>query len=184
MIESDVIDKVWFTYKARVQAHIRLDWFDFHSQLLLIWYAIVSVAIAIISIKYEHALGKDTSIISSVVSVILLGITLAVTNMDFRGRSIEMRKNYLALQHLYDRTNLLNQFNNTDLDEYHKLLSEVENHKEIDDKIFRVNQYNSLKTRKPTCFDFLQVYLYLTIRLIIVSSMYLAPIIYFGYNQL
>lgn len=172
-------DKVWFTYKARIQAHLRLEWLDFHSQLLLVWYAVVSVAIAIIEIKYEKFLGKDTSIETSILSVFLLGISLAITNLDFRGRSIAMRNNYLALQKLYDRTNLSKQFTPSELDEYHRLLSEVENHKEIDDKIFRVTQRTLLNTRKPSHMEILEVYTSKAFRYLIIIFFYLAPIIYF-----
>lgn len=38
-------DSVWFTYKARIQANNRLDWLDFHSQMLLVWYAILSATL-------------------------------------------------------------------------------------------------------------------------------------------
>ncbi|MCK9753480.1 SLATT domain-containing protein, partial [Pseudomonas syringae pv. syringae] len=94
-------DSVWFTYKARIQAHKRLEWLDFHSQLLLVWYAILSTALGVLTIRHSTILGPDTDVMATILSVALLGISLAVANRDFRGRAMLMRTNYLALQKLH-----------------------------------------------------------------------------------
>lgn len=94
-------DSVWFTYKARIQAHKRLEWLDFHSQLLLVWYAILSTALGVLTIRHSTILGPDTDIMATILSVALLGISLAVANRDFRGRAMLMRTNYLELQKLH-----------------------------------------------------------------------------------
>lgn len=90
-------DAVWFTYKARIQAHNRLEWLDFHSQMLLVWYAILSAVLGVLALRYEHVLGPDTDLMATVLSVALLGVSLAVTNRDFRVRAMAVRKNYLQL---------------------------------------------------------------------------------------
>lgn len=170
-------DKVWFTYKARIQAQMRLSWLDFHSQLLLVWYAILGASLAIVTIRYPHALGEDTDIFSAVLSIALLGISMAVANRDFRGRSIAMRQNYLDLQHLYDRLMQSGTSSANDLDRYHELLSSVENHKEIDDKLFRVLHASTLSTRKPTHVETIEVYAHLAVRGGITFMLYLAPLV-------
>ncbi|NNC09875.1 SLATT domain-containing protein, partial [Corallococcus exiguus] len=84
-------DKIWFTYKARIKAHERLERMDFHSQLLLVWYAILSSILAILSIRYPTILGDNTDILGAILSIGLLAISLSVTNRDFRGRAMLMR---------------------------------------------------------------------------------------------
>lgn len=173
-------DKVWFTYKARIQAQQRLSWLDFHSQLLLVWYAILGASLAIVTIRYPRALGEDTDILAAVLSIALLGISMAVANRDFRGRSIAMRKNYLDLQLLYDRLEQSGTSSANDLDRYHELLSSVENHKEIDDKLFRVLHASTLRTRKPTHVETIEVYAYLSVRVGLTFMVYLAPLVMLG----
>lgn len=170
-------DKVWFTYKARIQAHIRLSRLDVHSQLLLVWYAILSAALAVVTIRYPHALGRDTDILSAVLSIALLGISLAVANRDYRGRSIAMQRNYLDLQRLYDHIQNTGSSGAPELAQYHDLLAAVENHREIDDKLFRVLHSNTLSSRQPTTVEMAEVYGYLALRVAITSSLYLAPIV-------
>ena len=169
-------DKVWFTYKARIQAHIRLSWLEFHSQLLLVWYAILSAGLAVVTVRYPQALGKDTDVLAAVLSIGLLGISLAVANRDFRGRSIAMRQNYLELQRLYDRTSPPAAFDNEALQNYHNLLSAVENHSEIDDKLFRTMQAGRLSSRVPSWSERVEAYGYLTLRLALTVLLYMAPI--------
>lgn len=177
-----VKDKVWFTYKARIQAQLRLSWLDFHSQLLLVWYAILGASLAIVTIRYPHSLGPNTDIQSAILSIALLGISMAVANRDFRGRSIAMRQNYLDLQRLYDHLNLSGDSSQADLDRYHDLLSSVENHKEIDDKLFRVRHAKTLSTRKPTHIEIIEVYAYLAARLGVSFALYLAPLVLWWAN--
>ena len=169
-------DKTWFTYKARIQAHIRLCWLEVHSQLLLIWYAILSAALAVVAIRYPHVLGRDTDVLAAVLSIALLGISLAVANRDFRGRSIAMQRNYLELQRLHDQAMAGGSFGTSDLTRYHDLLAAVENHREIDDKLFRVLHANTLTTRHPTLAEKLNVYGYLALRIVVTFLLYLAPI--------
>lgn len=169
-------DKVWFTYKARIEAQIRLAWLELHSQLLLVWYAVLSAGLAVVTVRYPQALGKDTDVLSAVLSIALLGISLAVANRDFRGRSIAMRQNYLELQRLYDRTAPPANFGDDDLQRYHNLLSAVENHTEIDDKLFRTKHAASLSTRLPSLREKAEAYGYLALRLVLTLLLYLAPI--------
>ena len=61
-----MLNKVWFTYKARIQAHHRLEWMDTHSQFLLVWYAILGAALAVVAIRYPTLLGKNTDIFGAI----------------------------------------------------------------------------------------------------------------------
>lgn len=172
-----MLNKVWFTYKARIQAHHRLEWMDTHSQFLLVWYAILGAVLAVVAIRYPMLLGKNTDIFGAVLSIALLGVSLSVANRDFRGRALNMRKNYLALQHLYNVISTRDSASLEDIIKYNELLSDVENHREMDDKTFRVRNTSQLTSRKPVKKEYFQVYFYAVFRHIILFVFYMAPII-------
>lgn len=175
-------DSVWFSYKARIQAHKRLEWLDFHSQLLLVWYAILSMALGVLTIKHSAILGPDTDVIATILSVALLGISLAVANRDFRGRAMLMRTNYLELQKLHrglpdgSPTATSPAPTPAQVTRYDELLAESENHREIDDRIARVFA-SGLNTRMPTGFEYFAAIFWLTMRLLITALLYALPVL-------
>ncbi|MGE8619801.1 MAG: SLATT domain-containing protein [Achromobacter spanius] len=178
---QDVRDKIWFTYKARIQAHIRLSRADLHSQLLLVWYALLSAALAIVAIRYPMVLGSDTDILSALLGVLLLGVSMAVANRDFRGRGIAMRQNYLSLQQLYSETGLEPNSTTVAIKTYHDLLGQVENHRGIDDKLFRVLHAAQLKNRRPSKIDRVLAYSYLVWHIFSLFFLYVFPLLAIAY---
>ncbi len=74
-------DNIWFTYKARIQAHHRLEWLEKHSQFILVWYAILSAVLSIVTLRFPKVLGDNTDIVAAILSVALLGISLIVSNL-------------------------------------------------------------------------------------------------------
>lgn len=174
-------DAVWFTYKARIQANKRLEWLDFHSQLLLVWYAILSAALGVLAIRNSQVLGANTDVMATILSVALLGVSLVVTNRDFRVRAMHMRTNYLDLQQLYRRLPEDSSDPNApgpteeQIVRYDDLLAAVENHREIDDRIARVFATN-LTSRLPTAFEDFDARLWLTLRFVITTGLYVLPV--------
>ncbi len=169
-------DNVWFTYKARIQAHNRLEWLDFHSQMLLVWYAILSAILGVLTIRYGHLLGPDTDLMATVLSVALLGVSLTVTNRDFRVRAMAMRKNYLQLQALYRELSSGAAPTPAQTEQYDELLAESENHREIDDRIARVFS-TGLTSRAPTAFESCYALSWLGARLIVTITLYALPLV-------
>lgn len=172
-------DKVWFTYKARIQASERLQSNNFHSQLLLVWYVLASTALSIIVIRYPHFLGCNTDIALAILSVALLVITLLVTNCDFRGKSLIMRENYLALQNFHNQ--LKSQSNIKEptremLQEYSELLQQCNNHLPLDDQYWRVVTATKT-TREVTKNEKRNVFIYIIKKWSILISLYLIPVI-------
>ncbi|HAM9674464.1 TPA: SLATT domain-containing protein [Escherichia coli] len=170
-------DNIWFTYKARIQAHHRLEWLEKHSQFILVWYAILSAVLSIVTLRFPKALGDNTDVVAAILSVALLGISLIVSNLDFRGRAIAMRRNYIALQRLYFDITTSQQLSLEQKEKYFNLLNEVENHRDIDDKISRVTQVG-LKTRIPTQKEKIIVILWILLRIFITAALYILPLIY------
>ena len=171
-------NNIWFTYKARIQAQSRLEYLDTHSQFLLVWYAILGVILAIVSIRYPTILNENTDIYAAILSVALLVLSLVISNRDFRGRSIKMRENYIAMHKLYisSRDKLISK--EKLIADYFKLLSDVENHKDIDDKIFRAKSKASLTSRMPTYFDNVHVLFFISSRLISTIFLYAFPFLF------
>ncbi|EDI0007545.1 SLATT domain-containing protein [Klebsiella sp. CVUAS 11332] len=172
-----MLDKVWFTYKARIQAYHRLEWMDTHSQFLLVWYAVLGAALAVVVIRYPTLLGSDTDIFSAILSIALLGVSLSIANRNFRGRAMNMRKNYLALQHLYNVIDSRGSVIEDDIIKYDELLNEVDNHNTMDDKIFRVRNSSQLTSRKPNWKEYIYVYGALSVKYMTLALSYLAPFI-------
>lgn len=170
-------DNIWFTYKARIQAHHRLEWLEKHSQFILVWYAILSAVLSIVTLRFPKVLGDNTDVVAAILSVALLGISLIVSNLDFRGRAIAMRRNYIALQRLYFDITTSQQLSLEQKEKYFNLLNEVENHRDIDDKISRVTQVG-LKTRIPTQKEKMIVILWILLRIFITAALYILPLIY------
>lgn len=173
-------DKIWFTYKSRIAAENRLKSNDFHSQSLLVWYALISAVGSIASIQDSNYLGPSTSFLSSIMAVALLVLSLWVTNQDWRGRAIKMRENHLDLLYLY---NLLKD-NRVEYAEaaaqYHKLLSQCENHKTYDLNYFKVFDSDAGLSTPATCYVNFSTFLVRLFRFLAWAFMYVLPlVIYF-----
>ncbi|MBO9875321.1 SLATT domain-containing protein [Xanthomonas sp. D-93] len=168
-------DNVWFTYKARIKAQERLEWMDFHSQNLLVWYAILSAVVATLTIRYPDLLGKDTDLLTTVLSIFLLAISLSVANRDFRGRAILMRRNYQRLHRLYSTMNGPSA-SPAEIETYSNLLRDCENHKSIDDILARIGS-NNLTSREPSTKEVIVGYGVLIRRYALTGLLYIAPVI-------
>lgn len=144
---------IWFTYKARIAAEVRLKNNDLHSQILLVWYAIVSSAAGIVALRYPNFAGPNTDIYTAVLSVALLSISMLVASRDYRGRALQMRANHIALKRYYEelKTGIADPKNKPE--NYSKLLLECENHSSYDDRYFRVFNKANLSSRHPTKVD-------------------------------
>ncbi|MFL9966423.1 SLATT domain-containing protein [Paraburkholderia sediminicola] len=171
-------DRIWFTFKARIRAQIRLSKNDFHSQALLVWYAFCGAALAVLVIRYGTILGGNTDLLAAVFSVAILVVSLMVTGRDFRGRSIEMQRNYLALQSLYRRA-IQTPTALTDAEieeEYDRLLESGENHGTLDDICARVFHTGELTSRAPTKFESARAYAYVVVRTATTFFLYTLPV--------
>ncbi|WP_321840772.1 SLATT domain-containing protein [Paraburkholderia bannensis] len=171
-------DSIWFTYKARIRAQVRLSKNDFHSQALLVWYAFCGAVLATLALRFPKVLGDDTDMLAAILSIALLVVSLMVTGRDFRGRSIEMRRNYLALESLYRKAKVVRSpLTPQQVEErYEQLLSEVENHTSLDDMCARVFHTGILYSRIPSFLESTTARGYVLLRMLILSFLYILPI--------
>lgn len=172
-------DDVWFTCKARIAAELRLKNDDVHSQILLVWYAVVSTCAGIVALRYPGFAGPNTDIFTAILSVALLAISILVSNRDYRGRALEMRANHIALKRFYDELCIGSIDVKRKPEIYAKLLSECENHSSYDDRYFRIINRAVLKSRIPSKFDWCLMLIVWFGRVAGVSFFYLLPFLLF-----
>lgn len=171
------LDNIWFTYKARIRSQVRLAKNDFHSQALLVWYAFCGAVLAVLAIRYPQVLGANTDILAAILAIALLVVSLMVTGRDFRGRSIEMRRNYIGLHALYRRAEQTPPLLTAQEieDQYDLLLNEVENHTALDDVCARVFNSGTLTSRNPSVVETGVACGYIVLRTVVLLGLYLLP---------
>lgn len=54
-------DNVWWTRKAKIENEARLLKYDFHGQILLLWYSFFSVAMSILTLNESSFFKKHYS---------------------------------------------------------------------------------------------------------------------------
>jgi len=167
-------DDIWFTFKSRIAAEVRLKNNDLHSQILLVWYAIASSAAAVVALRYEKFAGPNTDIYTTILSIALLGVSLLVASRDYRGRALQMRANHISLKRLYEELNSGIIPPNKKPELYSKLLLECENHTTYDYRHFKIF-HKSLTSQKPTWSDYFLFFPVYIVRLGGFLFLYLLP---------
>ncbi len=147
-----------------------------HSQFLLVWYTLVSCCLSIILLKHNHFLGDDSDVIMAIFSVIILVISLVITNLNFKERGEALRKHHVKLLEIYEKTKAIDSVVEGQKVEYYQLLEEVDNHKTIDDIYARMQNLKGLKSRIPEPLEKYWYYLYRTTRFVLLTFLYLLPL--------
>lgn len=134
----NISDKIWWTRKSKIEQETRLLRFEFHSQLLLIWYSFFAVAISILQLNQNnHVPFHPSSLL--IFSVLTLVMSCIVSAQKFASRAEKVKLCYEKLNTLYTRSK-----NGEDIkDEYELVLNDCENHSQKDHFISRVNIYFS-----------------------------------------
>ena len=178
--EEKFSDNVWFTRKARIQSEKRLRRNHIHSQLLLIEYTLLASILSVVTLRYNKILGEDTDILIAVFSIIILVISLVITNLDFNERANSFKINYIQLQEIYLESKELEKDNKSLVDVrklYSKALESIENHELIDDIWARVENSSGLKSRKPTKLEYSYYYGYRFCAFVVLLILYILPVI-------
>lgn len=179
-------DDIWFTRKARIIASDRLLKWDFHSQLLMIEYSLILLFCSVMMIKYPQFLGENGDLLMVFNSALILIISLFIANRSFKERGLNLKNNYIEMKRLFYELKQANLNNAQTVDISNRfliLISEVENHKEIDDLESRIKAGKGLSTRIPNSVDKCKYYLYKCLGLLILVLLYIFPIftlVYFG----
>ncbi|NUG65772.1 SLATT domain-containing protein [Acinetobacter bereziniae] len=129
-------DKIWWTRKSKIEQETRLLKYEFHSQLLLIWFSFFTVAISILQLNQNNLVPFHPSSLL-IFSVLTLVMSCIVSAQKFSSRAEKVKSCYEKLNTLYIRAK-----NGEDINqEYEYTLNECENHSQNDHFISRVNIY-------------------------------------------
>lgn len=140
MNKQKIIDKIWWTKKARIYSEIRLKQNAKLSQYLLIWYSFVIVCTSIYGLKHELRDYIELGLIF--LSIGILVVSIIVNYSRFNERAMEMKRSYEMLNKLHDEAEFFDE--RTINKEYRNILELSENHKDIDYLSALVNEYESL----------------------------------------
>lgn len=171
-------DNIWFTRKARIRASERLLSNDFHSQCLLVYYSALLAIVSILDLKYNLMFNGKSSEILCALSVLVLVGSLFISSVNFKGRGLAFKDNYIALQALYERIDIRHSpvLHKQDIDDYLELLKNCENHSPLDDLYARVIAGSGLTSRIPSKLDVAWLCFNLFFRFIFLSVLYVLPI--------
>lgn len=179
------LDNIWFTRKARIRSSERLLSNDFHSQCVIVYYSAVLVIVSILTLNDNNALNQNSSEILCSLSVALLVVTLFVSSVNFKGRGLAFKQNYIALQSLYEKVSLRNHVALTlqDIERYLELLNNCENHSSLDDLYARVISAKNKTSRVASPCDVAWLYLNLMFRWFVLLLLYVSPLCLFWWNK-
>ncbi|MBZ6535114.1 SLATT domain-containing protein [Acinetobacter seifertii] len=184
-------DNVWWTRKAKIENEARLLKYDFHGQILLLWYSFFSVAMSILTLNESSFLksiiqnGEVDAKLLVVFSVLSLFVSTFVISQNFKERAAKIKFCYEQLKILYvkliDNENI-NDIEKKLFEEYESILKSCENHLEKDYITAKVNLFLSVKDKSkvnphPTDYDFLRFYCNKITFLVIILFIYLFPIL-------
>lgn len=163
-------DQIWWTRKAKIENESRLLRYEFHSQILLLWYSFCSVAISILTItnssflqKNLHTQNIDPKLLI-VFSVLSLFMSTFVISQNFKERSAKVKNCYEKLKELHESLNNPQISVNDKIEiskKYQSLLDNCENHLDKDYVAAKVNLYLSTPSNgrsnispHPTKYDY------------------------------
>jgi hypothetical protein len=188
MTPEKLLDKVWFTRKAWINAEERLLLNEHHTQLLMVAYAAYSTCASVVMLKFPPKLGTDKDLAETalvVLSIILLALSLYLNSKSFKDRASRFKHGYHELQAIENgltalaanpHTNASSAECTTLADRYAKVLREVENHHRLDDIRNRMFAGEGLKSRHPVRNEKLHYYWWRTWRFSALSTLYTAPL--------
>lgn len=140
---NEVRESSYILYRCRLEASKRLKRAAWRWNVALAASALFLVVLSLIQLAYPERLGRETSVASTALSVLILVLSLIVTQCDFGARAQAMFSNYRRFQGLYDDVKILQSrgFDESELaaleKRRHDLLDESENHEFVDYLRFR-----------------------------------------------
>lgn len=178
-LKNKLINKIWFTYSARIKAHKRISQNNLFANLLLCLYSLSATICSIAALVNESFLGCNTSILLIILSLIIFIFifSLLVSSYNFGVRAYLMRDNYIALQGLYNKLEYSGDLDCDSLkkylEEYSSILNRYENHSSIDDISHRFSTETTRPLTKRENRDF---YIYKVSRFLLYFILFSLPI--------
>jgi len=189
-IAKNLNDRIWFTRIARIYSEKRLLRNGLHSQLLLMFYAVYSIALSVTQLKYKPIPDDAADVFGIILSVILFGLTFHMSSRGFPARAQRFKENYTHLQVLSGRLDVAEcQADSTELQkvieyvqaEYSTAIANCENHTTMDDRCARFPYGKKGLSRILTNWDYTCVLVYSIGRYLSLGLLYASPVVIYGY---
>lgn len=177
-LKNKLINKIWFTYSARIKAHKRISQNNLFANLLLCLYSLSATICSVAALSNGSFLGRNTSILLIVLSLIIFIFSLLLGSYNFSLRAYLMRDNYIDLQELYNKLEYSDDLDFDSLkkyvEEYSSILRRYENHSSIDDISHR---FSTKTTRDLTVCEYIFFFIYKTSRFLFYFILFLFPLV-------
>lgn len=189
-LAKNLKDKIWFTRIARIYSEKRLLRNELHSQLLLMFYAVYSIALSVTQLKYKPIPDDAAAVFGIILSVTLFGLSFHMSARGFSARAQRFKENYTHLQDLLGRLDLaLCKPNPTELQEviehvqaeYRTAIVNSENHTTMDDRCSRFPYGKRGTSRMLTNWDYTCILAYSIGRYLSLGLLYTSPVVIYGY---
>ncbi|WP_236725797.1 SLATT domain-containing protein [Solemya pervernicosa gill symbiont] len=189
-----LLDSVWWTRKARIQAEKRLLSNAFQAQVLLLWYSFSSAASAIYYLKISEGNSNPAlaGIAWVVFSVLILCVSGFISGLSFKERAGLIKECYETLNILYQKSKGPHINAEEISTEYNQILGVCENHTDRDYYMALcvehvttpgdVDKSTGLKNgldRCPTWYHWIALAYWFVRRQLMFMALYLLPIIIF-----
>lgn len=180
-------DKFWWTRKSRIRTERRLLSNARQTQLLLLWYAGFSAAVAVYYLKFNTD-SQYSDVAWVIFSILILSISGHINSQKYKERAALVKASYEALNGLYQRAKKTSSEMEDELvEEYQKILNVCENQTDVDYYFALCEEHltdsaNGLD-RHPTRYMWIQLVLYKGKRFLFLFGLYALPIILFFYME-
>lgn len=189
-LAKNLKDRIWFTRIARIYSEKRLLRNELHSQLLLMFYAVYSIALSVTQLKYKPISDDAAAVFGIILSVILFGLSFHMSARGFPARAQRFKENYTHLQELLGRLDVAEcQTDSSELQkaieyvqaEYRTAIANSENHTTMDDRCARFPYGKRGTSRMLTNWDYTCVLAYSIGRYLSLGLLYASPAVIYGY---
>ena len=145
---KSLADKIWITRKCRINLSERLKNNNLFSQLLIIWYSFLLIALTIIDKSYP--LVKDSYPLTLILSIAILVLSIFVMAMNFSERATKAQILYTQLDFLYQAVeNSTEDKEGALCKQYTDLIALTENHSSYDILKTQYDLKDKDKTKYP-----------------------------------
>ena len=136
-------DRIWLTKKCRMEAESRFNRYDYFSKFLITYYSAFILILSLYDI-IDNNVEYNISIVSA--SMLILIISLIITSMRFKERSLSYKQCYIKLDELQQEITKNEQDEKLVSEvfkKYNDVLNLTENHSEYD--YFKVKYFDKSK---------------------------------------
>lgn len=156
---NDLIRRVEATYRIRINAAIRLRKIYNHNKKLNIYYSALVTGVSIVTIGFNiKFLSIDVSNIVLMISIVLSYFAFYISEQNLQERAYRMEETYRELDKLRNKLVIYFDFNDKDncneefckkmYKQYEQIISNIENHENIDYKKYLITQYEKKKNNE------------------------------------